>query len=207
MGLRERKKQYRNQRVLAAAEDLFHELGFEATTMSAVARRAELAVGTLYNYYSSKDILFVAVLKKTLASQVAGVQRKLPDMLSDPASFVIDVFRGVFALVGMHDRELWQEFMVSVYKARRTLDEPVFELDWMLIAELETRLARLQKAHVIDASLNLERVAMILFGCFLMRFQMYLMALDCDLETFRNDLGEDVEMIVRGLTISGGDET
>jgi AcrR family transcriptional regulator len=47
---------------LEAAEDLFAELGFEATTMTAVAERAGSSIGALYSYFPDKKALALALL-------------------------------------------------------------------------------------------------------------------------------------------------
>lgn len=52
---REREKTQRRNAILDAAEALFFEKGFAATTMDEVAARAELSKGTVYLYFSTKD--------------------------------------------------------------------------------------------------------------------------------------------------------
>lgn len=60
-GRRERRDVQRNQeRVLAAARDLFAERGADVT-MEEVARRAGVGVGTIYRRFLSKEHLFAAV--------------------------------------------------------------------------------------------------------------------------------------------------
>jgi AcrR family transcriptional regulator len=47
---------------LEAAEVLFAEFGFEATTMTAVAGRAGSSIGALYSYFPDKKAIAVALL-------------------------------------------------------------------------------------------------------------------------------------------------
>lgn len=55
------KQSERRQRVLEAAMSLADEGGYEAVQMRDVAARADVALGTLYRYFSSKDQLLAAV--------------------------------------------------------------------------------------------------------------------------------------------------
>jgi AcrR family transcriptional regulator len=64
-GLRERKKERTRQGILSAAHELFLSKCYEGTTMEGIAERAELAVGTLYNYFTSKGALLLALLADT----------------------------------------------------------------------------------------------------------------------------------------------
>jgi AcrR family transcriptional regulator len=45
-----------------AAVELFMEQGYHATSMRQIAERAGLALGGIYNYFSSKDELFEAII-------------------------------------------------------------------------------------------------------------------------------------------------
>ena len=56
-GLRDRKKQRTRQLIAETALELFLERGFDAVTIADVARRAEVDVKTIYNYFPSKPDL------------------------------------------------------------------------------------------------------------------------------------------------------
>lgn len=64
-----RKKQITEQRreqILRAAGDIFARKGYAAATMPEIAELAEVAVGTIYNYYTSKRELFIAVIRNLI---------------------------------------------------------------------------------------------------------------------------------------------
>jgi AcrR family transcriptional regulator len=67
------KQSARRQRVLSAAMDLAREGGYEAVQMRDVAARADVALGTVYRYFSSKDQLLAAVW----SDWRAGLERRL----------------------------------------------------------------------------------------------------------------------------------
>jgi AcrR family transcriptional regulator len=54
---RERKKQETRQSLLAAAMALFEEKGYDATPVEEITERADVAKGTFFNYFPSKDAL------------------------------------------------------------------------------------------------------------------------------------------------------
>src|SRR5882672_5254432 len=45
-----------------AAEQVFVGAGFQATKMADIARGAGVAVGTLYNYFDSKEVIFEEIM-------------------------------------------------------------------------------------------------------------------------------------------------
>ncbi len=76
-GRRERKARDTRRRILHAAERLFIGDGYAATTMSAIADRADVAVQTLYAVFGTKR----AILTELIQVRVAGDEHatSLPD--------------------------------------------------------------------------------------------------------------------------------
>jgi AcrR family transcriptional regulator len=63
VGLRERKKEQTRQRIAETAQRLFGEHGFDGVTVARVARDAEVAEATLFNYFPTKEELFYSGLE------------------------------------------------------------------------------------------------------------------------------------------------
>ena len=60
MTRRERERQARENEIVAAAEALFCEKGFDATAMDEIAAAAQFTKRTLYQYFQNKEELFYA---------------------------------------------------------------------------------------------------------------------------------------------------
>jgi AcrR family transcriptional regulator len=61
------------ERILEVAQQLFGAHGFETTTTRDIAREAEIGVGTLFNYFPSKETIVASLV----AEAVAGAHRRL----------------------------------------------------------------------------------------------------------------------------------
>src|SRR5476651_1316968 len=57
---RERRKRRTRDSIVEAARSLFLERGFEQTTLSEVAERADIAASTLFTHFATKADLFFA---------------------------------------------------------------------------------------------------------------------------------------------------
>lgn len=64
---RKREKEWRRQKILAAAKQLFFKKGFIATTMDQIADCVELSKGTIYLYFKNKEELYISLLVEGLA--------------------------------------------------------------------------------------------------------------------------------------------
>jgi AcrR family transcriptional regulator len=91
-GTRAAETAVRKQRLLDAACVLAAEGGYDAVQMRDVAARAEVALGTLYRHYASKDQLLLAAM----AQQAATLRERLvqrPPRGTTPSARVADVLR------------------------------------------------------------------------------------------------------------------
>jgi len=79
----------RQQRILLAAEELGSETDFDHVQMLEVAKRAGVAVGTLYRYFPSKNHLFVGVMSYRTARMGDWLTRRR--LSGDPADRVYEV--------------------------------------------------------------------------------------------------------------------
>jgi TetR/AcrR family transcriptional regulator len=61
-------------RILAAAEALFAEQGFEAASMSAIAARAGVSKANIFHHFSSKNALYLAVLNHACRESRARIE-------------------------------------------------------------------------------------------------------------------------------------
>ena len=82
----------RKQRLLSAAAELAAEGGYDAVQMRDVASRAEVALGTLYRHYASKDQLLLAALSHQATTLRERLDQR-PPRGNAPAERVADVLR------------------------------------------------------------------------------------------------------------------
>ncbi len=69
----------RRERVLEAALELAAEGGYDAVQMRDVAGRAQVALGTIYRYFSSKDHLLAAAQVELWRAQADRFAQRAPD--------------------------------------------------------------------------------------------------------------------------------
>jgi AcrR family transcriptional regulator len=106
-GKREQTKAYNRAAIIAAAREVFADLGYDAAGVRDVIRRTDLASGTFYNYFADKEAVFRAVVDESARE----VRRRLREARSGAQTleqFVGDAYRA------------WFEFLVE--------DELMFEL-------------------------------------------------------------------------------
>jgi AcrR family transcriptional regulator len=98
-GRLQRRKARTRASIIDAATALFHERGYEETSIQQIAERADTGVGTLYGYFPSKDEILreVLVLARNEAAEryLAAVDATTPaiDRLCAALGTLVEFFR------------------------------------------------------------------------------------------------------------------
>lgn len=74
--------------ILEAAADVFERSGYDGTTTDSVAERAGVSIGTLYQYFPTKD----ALLTKLAEHHIAAIVRALTPVILDGGSADLTAF-------------------------------------------------------------------------------------------------------------------
>jgi TetR/AcrR family transcriptional regulator, transcriptional repressor of bet genes len=85
-GPRDLRRERREAQLVDAALECISTLGLRDTTVQEVAARADMAVGSISQYFESKELLFTAVLRSLSEQFESAWRRGLDEAGSDPAS-------------------------------------------------------------------------------------------------------------------------
>lgn len=110
--------------ILAAAQTLFANHGFTATSMDAVARSAGVSKLTAYRHFGSKDQLFAAAVVGRCSTMLGHFDEKMP-VPADPRSALIG-FGHAFLRLILHDEALAVHRLVIAERDRAPQLGPIF---------------------------------------------------------------------------------
>ena len=102
--------------LLAAARHLFAGRGVERTTIAEIAEHADVAIGSFYNYFSTKEELLDALLEEALSEQLR-LLRLRQAQVSDPAEKISIAHRHLVR-VARTDSD-WARLLVRLEFPRR----------------------------------------------------------------------------------------
>src|SRR3990170_3808910 len=72
---RQKEKEDRKEAILAAAREVFFEEGIRRATVDAIAARAEVAKGTVYLYFETKETILAHLLLEGLDALEARLEK------------------------------------------------------------------------------------------------------------------------------------
>ena len=141
---RERRIAARKQQILDAAAHVFSQNGYERATTREIAETADLAEGTLYNYFPSKRDLLIGV-----------AQNYAEEVIADIDNVQADTFAGMLTQIMAKRFQRGRErrlFMLFLYESRHNEDVHEHYMQGALqriITETEKRLQKLIETEAI----------------------------------------------------------
>jgi len=142
-------------RILQEAQSLFIRYGVKRTSIDEVARAAEIAKGTLYAYYESKEMLFAEVARNICADILAEANKaaEMPAPLAERLVGILDAEIGVLHRLVEHSphvRELTESKEAMASATFATLDRDMKQLITTVLGE--EHIARQDAAEMFIAA-------------------------------------------------------
>lgn len=172
IGLRERQKEDRRSRIIAAAKKLFAESGLDNITIEAIADIAGVSSVTVHNYYGTKSGVLLALVAKsdrelleTLATTLAGQSEDLVELVLRFCTIICE-----HTLTHL-DKAIWRQVIAaSVSDSDPRFGKLYHALDQRLSHVLVQEIEALQAAGHVAPGVSAADLGKALFNLQNMRF-------------------------------------
>lgn len=128
--------------ILEAAEHTIVEEGVEGASLASIARRAGVAVGTIYNYFHDRQELFRELFGTRKAELVSALERGMKGVAEEPFAGQLEAFARIF---------------FETYDARRAFMRVVLGSDSLRLQMMCDRAGRLRSV-IQEVQTRAERV-------------------------------------------------
>lgn len=118
----ERKKEETRQRIVQTAMTLFKQNGVAETTMEEIAAAADIAKGTLYHYFPSKEFIIHAFMQSSFEVKFAERTQRMRE-ISDTRGRMKMIFRELVEGVQAQD-QIFDRYMIFRIQEMISLDQP-----------------------------------------------------------------------------------
>jgi AcrR family transcriptional regulator len=154
------RSQERVKQILEVAEQLFLEIGYEAATTRAIAARAEISVGSLYQFFPDKEAILKALAVRYLQTQYQKIlDLHTPQSITLPLSSYVDQMIDVF-----------DQFYTDYPGSRAIFEQLLDTITWSAIEKIDDveyqvvgELARFFQSRQPSLSLpKCERIALVI---------------------------------------------
>jgi AcrR family transcriptional regulator len=200
-GLRAKHKADRRRRILEAATALFRNVGYEGTKIEAIAARAEVSIGTIYNYYQNKGDILVAIVSMEV-NEVLNAGRGI---VARPP---VDVADAIDSLIGIYiehsliylDKEMWRQAMaISTQQPESPFGRTYGELDRALTDQICALIGRLQEFGLARADIDGRSVGEVVFNNMNMMFVEFVKREDAGMPELRAAIRRQNRILVDAI--------
>ncbi len=175
-GLREKKKKKSEDKIVKISEELFMSKGYSGTTMEEIAQKAEIGVGTLYNYFPSKAEIFISMMANILELNAKDTVQLEIDIENDVVKIVTDFLFLFLKRMKIFSKKMFKELMAVVFgniKSNNLLFNGMMKLDFRYIEKLKCLLENIKERGLLSESFNVNEAAYAIYGILMTQLLMY----------------------------------
>ena len=203
MGLRDRQKADRHRRMIDAAAHLFNHNGYESTSMEAIADRAEVSVGTVYNYYNNKAEILLAIVSDE-GEKVHQAGARIIAARGDDARTAVEDLIALYVehpMCFMRKEEWRQVFAMSILHPDTRFGDRYAEVEQSLCRQLTDLLALLVEDGRMRAVEDLVSLGEVLFHNVNAMFAVYVSNEAMELADIKTRLMAQTECVLGRLYV------
>ncbi|MBM4135705.1 MAG: TetR/AcrR family transcriptional regulator [Nitrospira sp.] len=156
------KSKERRKVILDAALKTFVKRGYSETRVSEIATEAGVAEGTLYNYFSSKEELLLALFDEKWGGIIEEIKKKI-GRLDDPNKKLKAMFSMVVTMF-KRNRHLAEIFLVDIKQSSIFLNNYPINRVVEFLDLIETILEEGKRKGIYRKDLDTRVTKMIIFG-------------------------------------------
>lgn len=197
ISLRERNKAEKRAKIRDAAEALFRERGFEATTTQEVAERAGIAKGTVFLYAPTKSALVALVFEARIRRTADEAFATLPrgGSLTDDLAHVFGRYFAMYA----EDPALARLFIRELSFTEAGPDAARRRVDAEFLARIAGRIDAHKEGGAVAPEVSSMLAAINFFALYLLALNAWLAGVMPSLEGARAHLRASFDLAIRGL--------
>lgn len=162
---REQKKRQTFNAIVSAAAGSFQKNGYHATTIEAIAADAGVSVGTVYNYFGTKNAILMAVVIRDTEHALTDAGEAIDLSSDDPVDVVMPVVMVHVDAVTALGRDVLREvFRAGFDPAESAFMTDLVSLDERGIAQIREAISRMQGHGIVFDTVDAGSAAMLIYS-------------------------------------------
>lgn len=195
---REAKKQVLRGKILSAAREVFLEQGYEDTTIGQIAERAGVGLGTAYNYFKSKEELFLLAVADGLGSLEEMEADKEPGAES-PAAIISTMVLSHIRRLNFFGKTIWRVTMAAIFtsmKSNPMIMNELIKVDYRLMDKLKSKLETLKEQGRLNETFPIDTAVELIYGAVTLHLVSYIYSDKITLEEACAKIEANIEFVL-----------
>jgi AcrR family transcriptional regulator len=200
-GLRDRKKQQARHRIIRAAAELFAEKGMADTTMEEIAASSDVSVGTVYNYFGTKNALLLAGVEEETEKMISAGMATLAHPGDDPLAAVKRLIHVYLDDFSAWDPRLLREVMGAAFSQTggEDLTSELAQLDQLLLEQMMVLLSHFHTQGKLAHGVQVHEATLLVFSAFFLQLFMFMSLEDFEISDLYEQVDRQIELAFAGI--------
>lgn len=203
---REETKAILKEKILIAAREVFVNEGYESATISKIAETAGVGLGTAYNYFNSKEDLFILAMAEELVD--ASTEEQTPVYEADsPEEIVSAIVLGNIRRLNFFSKTIWRVTLSSIFSSLKSSNPVIRELikaDYRFMGNISSRIEELKKAGRLPETLSTETAVNLIYGSVMFNLMSYVYEENCSFEEICRKIKECIQYVLKDTNSNKG---
>ncbi len=200
MGKRAEKKIYYRNAILSSAKEMFEKFGFENTTIEQIAQNANIGLGTAYNYFSSKEELYISSMLNILTTSENSSFDVNAYNSSNTVEAIFDLVSHELSIIKIINKKVWQTAMPAIFasfKSDSVFFKKVLAVDLNIIDKIKSILINHKEKGFFDVDLDIEITTNTLFGTIIFQVFYYIYTDEVDFDYTLQQIKDSIQFTLR----------
>jgi AcrR family transcriptional regulator len=200
-GLREKKKKEAYNRILDAGKIIFFTQGYEKTTVEQIAEKADIGVGTIYNYFKTKADIFLQIIESELDISDVSYSPGTEALEKGIADAVWQFVWRVIKKINLINRRLLKEAlyaMVGSMKSDKRFLNHLSNLDYQYIDKLKALLDSFKTRGLLSDEFDSDSASMVIYSIILTQTMIYAFTDEITFDQFKQSIKTQITFTLQG---------
>lgn len=195
---REAKKNLLKEKILTAAREIFLSQGYEETTIGQIAEKAGVGLGTAYNYFKSKEEIFLLAMAEEL-EQVNEEKREIETDAGTPEEAITAMVLTSIQRYSFFGKKVWRAAMAAVFismKSNTMMMHEMMKVDYRLMDKLRDRLGELKNQSRLKESFPIDTAVEVIYGAVIFHVMAYVYSEDVSFEAMCRKIETNIRFVL-----------
>ena len=195
---REETKAILREKILKAAREVFMTEGFESATIEKIAKTAGVGLGTAYNYFNSKEDIFILAMADELVDTSVEEPQPLKESNS-PEEVISAMVLGNIRRLNFFSKKIWRVAFSSIFSSLKSGNPMIRQLikaAYRFMGSIYSKIDELKLIDRLPEDLSTGTAVNLIYGSVMFNLMTYVYEENCSFEETCRKIDECIRVIL-----------
>lgn len=187
------------EKILKAARDVFMNDGYESATIGKISEIAGVGIGTAYNFFKSKEEIFLLSMAEELISEDSE-NATVNQALESPSDVISSMIIANVKRLNFFSKKIWRVAMAAVFSSLKANNLPIQALmkaDYRFMDKIEDRLETFKKDGRLKEDFSTKTAVELIYGSLMTNLMAYIYSEKTTIDETFNKIETGIRFVLK----------